>query len=86
LHGWLARPLACGRFWRFRCWGQLVSARGYDELRDLLAEVYLPEGVEVWLTAKHRQFGGLTVDEMMDTDREDEVLAAAERLVTGAFS
>lgn len=63
-----------------------MNARGYDELRRLLAEVYRPEGVDIWLTAKHEQFGGLTVDEMMDADREDEVLAAAERLVTGAFS
>lgn len=63
-----------------------MSARGYAELRRLLGEVYLPDGVDIWLTAKHKQFGGLTVDEMLDADREDEVLAAAARLATGAFS
>lgn len=63
-----------------------MSARGYEELRSMLAEVYRPEGVRIWLSAPHKQFGGLTVDEMLDADREDEVLAAAERLVTGAFS
>lgn len=63
-----------------------MSARGYAELREMLAEVYRPEGVAIWLTARHSQFGGLTVDEMMDADREDEVLAAVERLITGAFA
>lgn len=63
-----------------------MTARGYAILRDLLASVYDPAGVEVWLTSQHEQFGGLTVDEMLDADREDEVLAAAERLVTGAHS
>jgi hypothetical protein len=62
-----------------------MSARGYAQLREMLAEVYTPEGVAIWLSAKHKQFGGLTVDEMLDADREDEVLAAAEVLVTGAF-
>ena len=33
-----------------------------------------------------RHFGGLTVDEMEAAGRMDEVLAAVERLITGAFS
>jgi hypothetical protein len=56
---------------------------GYLErywLRRVLADVYKPEGVRIWLTTKHRQFGGLTVDEMIAAGRKEEVLAAAESL------
>lgn len=57
-----------------------MSARGYAELREVLSETYRPEGVEIWLTARHRQFGGLTVDEMMDADRDQEVIDYARSL------
>jgi hypothetical protein len=56
-----------------------------DPLRSMLHEVYRPEGVEIWLQARHREWGGLTVAEMRSAGRGDEVLAAAERLAT-AFS
>lgn len=55
-------------------------------LRSLLSEVYTPESVDIWLTAAHRQFGDLTVKEMEQAGRLDEVVAAAARLVTGAYS
>ena len=59
------------------------QALGYLErqwLMRVLAEVYKPEGVHIWMTAKHQQFGGLTVDEMIAAGRKEEVLAAAEGL------
>lgn len=49
-------------------------------LMRTLAGVYKPEGVHIWMTAKHKQFGGLTVDEMVAAGRKEEVLAAAEAL------
>lgn len=58
----------------------------WPELRAMLAEVYLPEGVDLWLSCSHKQFGGMTVEQMFEAGRADEVLAVAERLVTGTFS
>lgn len=55
-------------------------------LRRELAHVYHAEGVDIWLSGQHQQFGGLTVDEMAEARRIDEVFAAVERLLTGAFS
>ena len=49
-----------------------MSARGYAELRDVLAEVYTPEGVDIWLDSRHVQLGGRSVEEMMDEGGEAE--------------
>lgn len=57
----------------------------YDELLRLLADVYNPDGVRIWLDSCHKEFSGLTVAEMEAAGRMDEVLAAVERLATGAF-
>lgn len=54
-------------------------------VRDALAEVYRPEGVEIWMTAPHRSFGGRSATEMIHAGRSEEVLAEIERLTTGAF-
>jgi hypothetical protein len=56
-----------------------------ERIRRELAAVYTPEGVDVWMTAEHDQWNGWTVTEMLNHNRGDEVLAAIERLVTGAF-
>lgn len=55
-------------------------------LRRLLAEVYRPEGVKIWLTAKHQQFGGFTIDEMKAADRMAEVFTVVHQLADGAFA
>ena len=54
-------------------------------IRAALAEVYRPEGVEIWMTAPHRSFGGLSAEQMVERGRASEVLAEIERLTTGAF-
>jgi len=54
-------------------------------IEEALAEVYDPEGVEIWMMASHKQWDGWTVSEMLNHGRGDEVLAAVERLATGAF-
>lgn len=64
-----------------------------DELRDqarshietVLSEVYEPEGVQVWMTSPHRWFGGRKAVDLIDEGRSGEVLAAANRLVDGAW-
>lgn len=57
-----------------------------ETLRRLLGEVYRPEGVDIWLSAKHQQFGGLTVDEMKAAGRMDEVFTVVHQLTDGAFA
>jgi hypothetical protein len=54
-------------------------------IREALAEVYRPDGVDLWMTAPHRSFGGLSATEMIERGRTEEVLAEIERLATGAF-
>jgi hypothetical protein len=54
-------------------------------LRSLLEEVYKPEGIEIWMTAKHRAWG-LTVDEMIAAGRGEEVMQMADMLASGAYA
>lgn len=54
-----------------------------DELRaveSVLADVYEPEGVRIWLRAKQVRFGGRTALEMIGAGHGDQVLAAAKSL------
>ena len=65
-----------------------------DEIRDqakshietLLAEVYEPEGVAIWMSAPHTWFKGKTAVEMIAEGRSTEVLAAVNILIDGAFA
>lgn len=65
-----------------------------DELRDqatshietLLAEVYEPEGVRIWMTSPHRWFKDKSAVEMIADGRVKEVLAAVNILIDGAFA
>lgn len=61
------------------------SADMERRVRELLADVYTPEGVEIWLNAPNRSLGGFrAVDLLADGDGAD-VLAVAERLAGGAW-
>lgn len=62
-----------------------MSADIRAQVEALLAEVYLPEGVQIWLHAKHRWSGMERAVDLIDGGRGAEVLAAAERLVGGAW-
>ena len=55
------------------------------QIKTALAEVYTPEGCRIWMGAKQQQWGGLTVDEMLERGRGDEVLATIDRLASGSF-
>jgi hypothetical protein len=65
-----------------------------DELRDqatshiesLLSEVYEPEGVRIWMTSPHQWFKGKSAIEMIAAGRSNEVLAAVNILIDGAFA
>ena len=57
----------------------------YEKIRDGLAEIYTPEGVDIWLASEHKRWDGWTVSEMVNHGRGDEVLAAIDQLASGAF-
>ena len=56
------------------------------ELRDILCQVYTVEGVVIWWTGAARQFEGRSARDLWQEGKREEVLAAAERLLTGSFS
>lgn len=55
-------------------------------VRNAASKVYDDEGVAIWMTAKHKQWNGRTVNELLHEGRLDEVLTALEGLASGAFS
>lgn len=61
-----------------------------DEVRaalvEMLAQVYKPEGVRIWMTVPHRQWGDLTVEQMAEAGRFDEVWNNASGLADGSFA
>lgn len=62
-----------------------VPAEIRAQVEALLAEVYLPEGVQIWLTSRHRWLGMERAADLIEDGRGAEVLAAAERLVGGSW-
>lgn len=62
--------------------------RAEARIQELLAEVYLPTGVETWLYSRNRNLGGKTPASLIDSGRlsaVSAVLAEAERLSGGAW-
>jgi hypothetical protein len=53
-------------------------------VRDRLAEVYQPEGIELWLRAPNRVLHGMVPRDLIRAGRADEVLDLIEALATGA--
>jgi hypothetical protein len=51
-----------------------------EQVKTLLSDVYLPEGVQIWMTAPHKWFDGKSAEQMIADGRGDEVLVAAESL------
>lgn len=48
--------------------------------RGLAGQVYYPEGVKIWLTAKNRNLGGHSPIEMILDGHGDLVVAEADRI------
>jgi hypothetical protein len=65
------------------CWHDQAESR----IRELLTEVYLPEGVDIWLAATHKagSLHGRCPNEMLAAGDVEPVLAAAEQLTGGAW-
>ena len=62
-----------------------VNQKLRDHIEALLAEVYEPEGVQVWLDSRNRWLGMKRPVDLIEEGRGEDVLAAAERLVGGAW-
>lgn len=59
---------------------------GVHYLVQLLREIYQPEGVEIWLHGRNREFGGQRPLDLLAAGEYERVLAAVERLADGTPS
>jgi hypothetical protein len=62
-----------------------VSASEVAEVRAKCAEVYTPEGVDIWMSARQHYFYGRTPLELIEAGETDVVLYRLEQLIRGAF-
>lgn len=56
-----------------------------ERIREALAEVYTPEGIDIWLASRNRNLMGWTPIELISEGRTDIVLAEAEALAGGGM-
>lgn len=66
-----------------------TMATNDDELIHVVLaalEVFTPDGVRIWMTAPHTQFGGQSPVKLIRTGRVDDVLRVIEQLATGSFA
>lgn len=59
---------------------------GVHYLVQRVRDVYQPEGVEIWLRARNRDFGGQRPIDLLAAGEYERVLAAVERLADGTPS
>jgi uncharacterized protein (DUF2384 family) len=55
-------------------------------VRDLLSEVYLPEGIEIWLQAPNKNLGNWRPCDLIERGDPGLVVEEINRLRTGSFS
>lgn len=55
----------------------------YVRVREALAEVYRPEGIDIWLAAPNRMFEGRTPAEMIEAGQTGRVLDLVHVLADG---
>lgn len=61
-----------------------TPAQQEQEARELLANLYLPEGVEIWLNGRHKAFGERPI-EMIQRGDGRRVLQMIHALSDGAY-
>lgn len=54
-----------------------------DDVRRAAADVFTPEGVEIWVDARNRLLEGLSPRQLVEQGQGDEVLRALEGLAEG---
>lgn len=52
---------------------------------ERLREVYMPEGIDIWIHARNRGLAGAKPIELLRAGEFERVLAAVERLASGAM-
>lgn len=66
-----------------------IGTLGPDEfdrlIRARLADVYRPDGIEIWMTAPHTEWLSLTVPEMFHAGRHQDVLDRVNQLTAGTM-
>jgi hypothetical protein len=62
-----------------------MSFEQIAEVRAKCAEVYTPEGVDIWMSARQRYFYGRTALEMIEAGEADVVMYRLEQLIRGAW-
>jgi hypothetical protein len=65
---------------------EAIRDQATSHIETLLSEVYEPEGVHIWMTSPHRWFKGKSAEQMIAEGRSNEVLAAVNILIDGAFA
>jgi hypothetical protein len=65
-----------------------MSANQGDEatVREMAAEVYTPEGVELWMHAPNRTLNNATPLQFIEAGDTERVLQVLEQLITGAYT
>lgn len=56
-----------------------------EQIRELLAEVYLPAGVDLWLRSRNRYLDMQVPAELIASGRSAEVLEAVKYITGGAW-
>jgi hypothetical protein len=57
-----------------------------QRVRELCAEVYTPEGVEIWMAARNQRFHGRTPMELIEAGDTGDVLMVLDQLASGAYA
>lgn len=57
-----------------------------EQVRLLAADVFTPEGVEIFMASGNTLLGGMSPLEMIEAGQGDEVLWLLDILASGAFS
>lgn len=65
---------------RFIPLSELPVLNDLSEIRQKLGEVYLPEGVEIWLNSPNRTLEGQRPTDLIRAGRTEEVRTAVGRL------
>lgn len=64
-------------------WGKRITVE--RRIRELLSEVYLPAGVDIWLAGRNRNLGDRAANDLIAADEGELVLSEVQRLVGGAW-
>jgi hypothetical protein len=62
-----------------------LEAQARSRIESILSELYDPEEVQIWMTSPHLWLDNRWAVDLIAEGRADEVLAAVNRLIDGAW-